>query len=285
MDTALKIALAWHRIAGQPSRTRLIGRERGYHGTGFGGISVGGIAGNRKLFGPGLPGTDHLPHTHDMARAFTRGQPATGAELADALEAIVALHDASTIAAVIVEPLAGSTGVLPPPVGYLDRLRAICSRHGILLIFDEVITGFGRLGTGFAAERFGVVPDMITMAKGLTNGAIPMGAVAVSRALHDSYMQAAPPGIELPHGYTYAAHPAACAAAMATLDIYAEEDLFARAAAMAPVLEDAVHALRDAPHVADIRNCGLVAAIELQPCPDGTGTRGAAVLPAAGNAG
>ena len=277
VDTALKIALAYHRVTGEASRTRLIGRERGYHGTGFGGISVGGIAGNRKLYGTALGGTDHLPHTHDMSRAFSRGQPSTGADRADALDCIVALHDASTIAAVIVEPLAGSTGVLPPPFGYLERLREICTRHGILLIFDEVITGFGRLGTAFAAERFGVQPDMIVMAKGLTNGAIPMGAVAVSAALHDRFLRDAPPGIELPHGYTASGHPAACAAALATLDIYADEDLFCRAAATEPVFEAAMHSLRGVPHVIDIRNLGLVAGIELAP-DTVPGARGTAVL-------
>ncbi len=268
VDTALKIALAYHRARGDAARIRLIGRERGYHGVGFGGISVGGISGNRRAFGATLPAVDHLPHTHDLARnAFSRGQPAHGAELADNLERLVALHDASTIAAVIVEPLAGSTGVLPPPVGYLERLRKICSAHGILLIFDEVITGFGRLGAGFAAERFGVVPDLLACAKGLTNGTFPMGAVAVSSAVHDAFMHGPENMIELAHGYTYSAHPAACAAAIATLDIYADEHLFARAAALAPQFEAAVHGLRAARHVVDVRNFGLVAGIELQPRP------------------
>ncbi len=277
VDSALKIALAYHRVTGNAARTRLIGRERGYHGVGFGGISVGGIPGNRKLYGTMLGGVDHLPHTHDPSRAFTRGQPTTGMHLADALEGLVALHDASTIAAVIVEPLAGSTGVLPPPVGYLQRLREICTRHGILLIFDEVITGFGRLGTAFAAERFGVLPDMVAMAKGLTNGVIPMGAVAVRQGLYDRFLEASADGIELPHGYTYSGHPVAAAAALATLDIYREEALFERADAISPAFEQAVHGLRDARHVIDIRNLGLVAGIELAP---GTkpGARGMTVL-------
>ena len=277
VDSALKIALAYHRVTGNAARTRLIGRERGYHGVGFGGMSVGGIAGNRKLYGNLLGGVDHLPHTHDPSRAFTRGQPPTGAHLADELERIVALHDASTIAAVIVEPLAGSTGVLPPPVGYLERLREICTRHGILLIFDEVITGFGRLGAAFAAERFGVLPDMLVMAKGITNGVIPMGAVAVRQELYDRFLQASAEGIELPHGYTYSGHPVAAAAALATLDIYRDEELFARAGAISPIFEDAVHRLRDAPHVIDIRNLGLVAGIELRPGAK-PGARGMALL-------
>ncbi len=277
VDTALKIALAYHRVTGQAARTRLIGRERGYHGVGFGGISVGGIASNRRLYGTMLGGVDHLPHTHDPSRAFTRGQPESGAELADALERIVALHDASTIAAVIVEPLAGSTGVLPPPLGYLQRLREICTRHGILLIFDEVITGFGRLGAAFAAERFGVLPDLLVMAKGLTNGVVPMGAVAVRRGLYERFLDASPAGIELPHGYTYSGHPVAAAAALATLDIYRAERLFERAATMAEPFGRAVHGLRDARHVIDIRNLGLVAGIELAPSAK-PGVRGMAVL-------
>ena len=268
VDTALKIALAYHRARGDAARIRLIGRERGYHGVGFGGISVGGISGNRRAFGATLPAVDHLPHTHDLARnAFSRGQPEHGAELADNLERLVALHDASTIAAVIVEPLAGSTGVLPPPIGYLERLRKICTAHGILLIFDEVITGFGRLGAAFAAERVGVVPDLLACAKGLTNGTFPMGAVGVSEAVHDAFMHGPENMIEFAHGYTYSAHPAACAAAIATLDIYEDEHLFARAAALAPHFEAAVHGLRAARHVVDVRNFGLVAGIELQPRP------------------
>lgn len=268
VDTALKIALAYHRITGNAARTRLIGRERGYHGVGFGGISVGGIVRNRMYFGSLLAGVDHLPHTHDPARnAFSRGLPEHGADLADALERIVALHDASTIAAVIVEPVAGSAGVLIPPKGYLERLRAICDKHGILLIFDEVITGFGRLGAPFAADWFGVQPDMITMAKGLTNGAVPMGAVAVRKPIYDAFMAGADAPIELFHGYTYSGHPLACAAALASLDTYAQDDLFARAGAMAPLFEAAVHSLKGARHVIDVRNLGLVAAIELEPRP------------------
>jgi beta-alanine--pyruvate transaminase len=274
VDTALKIALAYHRVRGEGARTRLIGRERGYHGVGFGGISVGGISGNRKLFGTMLGGVDHLPHTHDPARnRFSRGQPAHGAELADALERIVTLHDPSTIAAVIVEPLAGSTGVLPPPVGYLERLREICTRHGILLIFDEVITGFGRLGAGFACEQYGVLPDMVTAAKGITNGTIPMGAVVVRQGIFDAFMNGPEAGIELPHGYTYSGHPVACAAALATLDLYEGEDLFARAASQAACFEEAAHALRDLPQVVDIRNTGLVAGIELEPRDAAPGAR------------
>ena len=273
VDTALKIALAYQRAIGQGSRTRLIGRERGYHGVGFGGISVGGIVNNRRAFGVQLPGTDHLRHTHDPARGFSRGQPESGAELADDLERLVALHGAETIAAVIVEPVAGSTGVLIPPRGYLERLREIATRHGILLIFDEVITGFGRLGAATAAEHFGVTPDLITLAKGLTNGAVPMGAVAASRHVHDAIVEGAAPGIELFHGYTYSGHPLAAAAGLATLDTYAEEGLFARAATLASVWEEAVHSLRDHPHVIDVRNLGLVAGIELAPRPGAPGAR------------
>jgi len=266
VDTALKIALAYHRVRGDAARTRLIGRERGYHGVGFGGISVGGMVNNRKHFGAMLPGVDHLPHTHDLARnAFSRGQPEHGAELADALERIIALHDASTIAAVIVEPLAGSTGVLVPPVGYLQRLRDICTKHGILLIFDEVISGFGRLGAPFATELFGVTPDMLTLAKGITNAAVPMGAVVASNAVHDAFMNGPEGAIELFHGYTYSSHPLACAASIATLAVYEEEGLFARAASLSGHFADAAHALADAPHVIDVRNLGLVAGIELAP--------------------
>jgi beta-alanine--pyruvate transaminase len=268
VDTALKIALAYHRSRGDGTRTRLIGRERGYHGTGFGGISVGGIVSNRRTFGPGLPGVDHLPHTHDPGRnCFSKGQPAHGAELADTLEALVALHGAETIAAVIVEPVAGSTGVLLPPVGYLERLREIATRHGILLIFDEVITGFGRVGAATAAERFGVVPDIITLAKGITNAAVPMGAVACRRDIYDTVTgaQGQAAGIELFHGYTYSAHPLACAAALATLDLYRDEALFERAQQLERFWEAAIHRLADARHVIDIRNIGLVAGIELSP--------------------
>jgi beta-alanine--pyruvate transaminase len=269
VDTALKIALAYHRARGEGHRTRLIGRERGYHGVGFGGISVGGIVANRKAFGPLLNGVDHLPHTHDKAhQAFTRGQPEWGAHLADELDRILALHDPSTVAAVIVEPLAGSTGVLVPPKGYLERLRATCDRHGILLIFDEVITGFGRLGAAFATERFGVTPDLITVAKGITNAAVPMGAVFAKGFIYDAFMDAAPDGqIELFHGYTYSGHPLACAAALATLDVYAEEGLFQRAAELSPYWEEAVHSLRGLPNVIDLRNLGIIAGIELEPIP------------------
>ena len=274
VDTALKIALAYYRQRGEASRTRLIGRERGYHGVGFGGTAVGGISNNRKQFGALLAGVDHLPHTFDLAEAaFSRGQPQRGAHLADALDRLAALHDPSTIAAVIVEPVAGSTGVLPPPVGYLERLREICDRHGILLIFDEVITGFGRLGEAFAAERFGVRPDMITMAKGLTNAAVPMSAVAVAKPIYDALMEG-PPGVELFHGYTYSGHPLACAAALATLGIYAEEGLFARARALEPAFEDAVHGLKDLPGVIDVRNIGLMGAVELAPRAGAPGARG-----------
>ncbi|MGO9172771.1 MAG: aspartate aminotransferase family protein [Rhodomicrobium sp.] len=275
VDTALKIALAYHRARGEGQRTRFIGRERGYHGVGFGGMAAGGIANNRRTFGPMLAGIDHLPHTHDLARnAYSQGLPAHGAELADNLERLIALHGADTIAAVIVEPMAGSTGVLIPPRGYLERLRALCERHGLLLIFDEVITGFGRLGAPFASHYFGVVPDLMTMAKGLTNGAIPMGAVAVQRGIHDALMQGPEHIIELFHGYTYSGHPTACAAGLATLDIYVREGLFERAASLAPAFEDAVHSLRGSPHVIDIRNLGLVAGIELEPRAGEAGKRG-----------
>ena len=278
VDTALKIALAYHRARGDGARTRLIGREKGYHGTGFGGISVGGLVNNRRAFVT-LPGVDHLPHTFDLGRnAFSRGLPAHGAELADDLERIVALHGAETIAAVIVEPVAGSAGVLPPPVGYLERLRGICDRHGILLIFDEVITGFGRLGTPFAADYFGVTPDIMTTAKGLTNATVPMGAVFVKRAVHDTFMQGPENAIELFHGYTYSGHPAACAAGLATLDIYRREGLLTRVASIAQAWEDAVHGLRGKPHVIDIRNIGLMAAVELQPRPEAPGARGYEIL-------
>jgi beta-alanine--pyruvate transaminase len=276
VDTALKIALAYHSARGQGQRTRFIGRERGYHGVGFGGISVGGIAGNRKAFsGALLPAVDHLPHTYDPSQmAFSRGQPTWGAHLAEDLERLLALHDPSTVAAVIVEPLAGSTGVLVPPIGYLERLRAICDRHGILLIFDEVITAFGRLGAATAAQRFGVTPDLLTMAKAINNAAVPMGAVAASRAIHETVVNSGAPGsIELFHGYTYSAHPLAAASAIATLDLYREENLFERANALAPSMEQAAHALREAPHVIGIRNLGLVAGVELTPRPDAPGTR------------
>jgi beta-alanine--pyruvate transaminase len=275
VDTALKIALAYHRARGEGSRTRFIGRERGYHGVGFGGISVGGMVNNRKWFGSMLPGVDHLPHTHDLAKnAFTRGVPEHGANLADELERIVALHDASNIAAVIVEPVAGSTGVLIPPKGYLERLRSICTRHGILLIFDEVITGFGRLGAPFGTSFFGVQPDMITMAKGLTNGAVPMGAVAASDQIYNAFMQGPEGAIELFHGYTYSAHPVACAAGIATQEIYRKEGLLTRANDMAGYWADGVHSLQGLPHVIDLRNLGLIGAVELDPIPGKPGLRG-----------
>ena len=267
VDTALKIALAYHRARGEGQRTKLIGRERGYHGVGFGGISVGGIGANRKAYsGQLLPAVDHLPHTHNLEHnAFSKGQPAWGAHLADDLERIIALHDASTIAAVIVEPVAGSTGVLIPPQGYLQRLREICTKHGILLIFDEVITGFGRLGKATASEYFGVTPDIITMAKAINNAAVPMGGVAASRTIHDTVVNSGAPGaIELFHGYTYSAHPLAAAAAIATQDLYRREGLFERANALAPKFEAAAHALRGEKHVKDVRNLGLVAGIELE---------------------
>jgi beta-alanine--pyruvate transaminase len=275
VDSALKIALAWQRVRGEGARTRLIGRERGYHGVGFGGISVGGIPVNRKMYGAMLAGVDHLPHTHDLSKnAFTRGEPEWGAHLADELERLVALHDASTIAAVIVEPLAGSTGVLVPPKGYLQRLREITKKHGILLIFDEVITAFGRLGAAFGADVYGVKPDMITFAKGVTSGTVPMGGVIVSREIYQSFMSGPPGAIELFHGYTYSAHPLACAAGVATLQLYQDEDLFGRAARMAPVLEDALHSLKGARNVIDIRNHGLVGAVEVAGRTGAAGARG-----------
>ncbi|WP_126977984.1 aspartate aminotransferase family protein [Frigidibacter oleivorans] len=268
VDTALKIAIAYHRARGEGTRTRLIGRERGYHGVGFGGISVGGIVNNRKYFGTLLNGVDHLPHTHLPGQnAFTKGQPEHGAHLADELERIVALHGPETIAAVIVEPMAGSTGVLMPPKGYLEKLREISTKHGILLIFDEVITGFGRLGAPFASQHFGVTPDLITCAKGLTSGVIPMGAVLTTAAVHDAFMQGPEHMIELFHGYTYSGSPIACAAGLATLETYREEGLFERAAALAPYWEQALHSLRDRRHVIDIRNLGLIGAVELEPIP------------------
>jgi beta-alanine--pyruvate transaminase len=275
VDTALKVALAYHRAKGEAGRTRFIGRERAYHGVGFGGISVGGMVNNRKSFAL-LPGVDHLRHTHDHQRnAFTRGQPQFGAEFADELERLIALHDAGNIAAVIVEPIAGSTGVLIPPAGYLERLRRICDRHGILLIFDEVITGFGRVGAPFAAQRFGVTPDLITMAKGITNGTVPMGAVLAQSWIYRTVVEAAPPdAIEFFHGYTYSAHPLACAAALAALDLYAEEDLFARAASLETHWQERLHALKGVPNIVDLRNFGLIGAIELAPRPQAPGTRG-----------
>jgi beta-alanine--pyruvate transaminase len=267
VDTALKIALAYHRVRGQGTRRVLIGRERGYHGVGFGGISVGGMVANRKTFnGQMLPAVDHLTHTHNLEKnAYTRGQPAWGAHLADDLERLVALHDASNIAAVIVEPVAGSTGVLIPPQGYLQRLREICDKHGILLIFDEVITGFGRTGKAFAAQTFGVTPDMITCAKGLTNAAVPMGAVIVKKEIYEAFMQGPDNAIELFHGYTYSGHPLAAAAAVATLDLFKQEGLFERVASLAPYWEECAHSLKGLPHVIDIRTLGLIVGIELEP--------------------
>jgi len=268
VDTALKIALAYHRARGEGNRSVLVGRERGYHGAGFGGISVGGMPANRKAFGSLLPRVDHLAQTHNLEHnAFSRGQPAWGEQLADELETrIIPLHDASNIAAVIVEPMAGSAGVLVPPKGYLERLRRICDKHGLLLIFDEVITGFGRTGPCFAADIVGVVPDMLVIAKGLTNGTVPMGAVVARRGIYDAIADSAPPGtIELFHGYTYSGHPLATAAAEASLDVFEEEQLFKRAQELAPYFQEAVHSLREMPHVIDIRNMGLVAGIELEP--------------------
>jgi len=268
VDTALKMALAYHRVRGEASRTRLIGRERGYHGVNFGGISVGGMVANRKMFGAMLAGVDHIRHTHDLARnAFSSGQPVHGAEFADDLERLVQLHDASTIAAVIVEPIAGSTGVLIPPQGYLQRLRELCDKHGILLIFDEVITGFGRTGQPFAAQTFGVTPDIITSAKGLTNGCVPMGVVFVKQEIHDAFMNGPDHMIEFFHGYTYSAHPLACAAGLATLQTYRDEGLLTRAAELQGYFADALYSLKGLPNVIDIRHNGLVGGIELQPLP------------------
>jgi beta-alanine--pyruvate transaminase len=285
VDTALKIALAYHRARGEGQRTRLIGREKGYHGVGFGGLSVGGLVNNRRVFTT-LPGVDHIRHTQDLARnRFARGQPVHGAERADDLEQLIALHGAETIAAVIVEPVAGSAGVLPPPQGYLERLRAICDAHGILLIFDEVITGFGRLGQPFAAQYFGVTPDLMATAKGITNGVLPMGAVFARREIHDALMNGPEQVIELFHGYTYSGHPVACAAGLATLDIYQREGLFTRAHDLSEIWAEALHALHDAPNVIDIRNLGLMGAVELAPRPDAAGARGYEVLVRALDAG
>ena len=265
VETALKLAIAYHRARGEGARTRLIGRERGYHGVNFGGISVGGIVNNRKVFGSLLTGVDHMPHTHLPAlNSYSKGQPEHGGNLADELERIVALHGAETIAAVIVEPVAGSTGVLVPPKGYLEKLRAITRKHGILLIFDEVITGFGRLGSAFAAQHYNVLPDMMTTAKGLTNGVIPMGAVLTTADVHDAFMNGPEHMIELFHGYTYSGNPIASAAGIATLETYKEEGLFERAAEMAPYWQEALHALKGLPHVIDIRNEGLIGAVELE---------------------
>jgi len=279
VDTALKMAIAYHRVRGEGQRTRLIGRERGYHGVNFGGIAVGGMAANRKMFGHLLAGVDHIRHTHDPIRnAFSVGQPEHGAEFADELERLVALHDASTIAAVIVEPVAGSSGVLIPPKGYLERLRAICDKHGILLIFDEVITGFGRTGAPFGSQRFNVTPDLMTVAKGLTNGCVPMGAVFAKQFVHDAFMTGPEHLIEFFHGYTYSAHPLACAAALGTLDTYADEGLLTRAAQMEGYFADAVHSLKGLPNVIDIRNIGLVGGIELAPIAGEPGKRAFSVF-------
>jgi beta-alanine--pyruvate transaminase len=287
VDTALKMAVAYHRARGDAARTRIIGRERGYHGVGMGGISVGGIAPNRKMF-PSLmiPGVDHLPHTYNPAQmAFSVGQPDWGTHLADELERIVALHDASTIAAVIVEPMQGSTGVIVPPKGYLQRLREICTKHGILLIFDEVITGFGRLGKPFGADFFGVQPDLTTFAKAVNNATVPLGGVLVRDAIYEAFMSGPAHMIEFFHGYTYSAHPLAVAAGLATLDVLAEEKLIEKAAALAPVLEKAIHSLRGEPHVIDIRNVGLAAAIELAPTAGSPGLKAIKVFEAALNEG
>ncbi|MCA3732308.1 MAG: aspartate aminotransferase family protein [Phenylobacterium sp.] len=278
VDTALKMALAYHRARGEGQRVRLIGREKGYHGVGFGGISVGGLVNNRRTYVT-LPGADHIAHTFDIERnAFSRGLPDHGAEKADEIERLVALHGAETIAAVIVEPVAGSAGVLPPPKGYLERLRTVCDRHGILLIFDEVITGFGRLGEPFAAQALGVTPDIMTTAKGITNGALPMGAVFAHRKVHDAIVQGPPAAIEFFHGYTYSGHPVACAAALASLEVYRRDGLFTRVKTLAGLWEDSLHALRGKPNVIDIRNIGLMGAIELAPRPDAPGARGYEVL-------
>ena len=279
VDTALKIAIAYHNVTGQASKQRLIGRARGYHGVGFGGISVGGMSPNRKFFGTALPAVDHLPSTYDRDKqAFSRGEPDWGGHLADELENIVALHDATNIAAVIVEPMAGSTGVLPAPKGYLQKLRAICDKHGLLLIFDEVITGFGRLGFAFAAQRYGVVPDMICFAKGVTSGTVPMGGVIVRKSIHDTFMKGPEHAVELFHGYTYSAHPLACAAGLATLDVYAGENLFENAQSLEEKFADAVHGLSGLPNVTDIRTIGLAAAIDLAPMANAPGKRGYAAM-------
>ena len=273
-DSALKIALAYQRSIGQASRTRLIGRERGYHGVNFGGISVGGMVANRKWFGAHLAGVDHLPHTYNRKeQAFTRGEPEWGGHLAEELERLVALHDASTIAAVIVEPMAGSTGVLAPPKGYLKKLREICTKHGILLIFDEVITGFGRLGHAFAAERFGVIPDLLTFAKGVTSGTVPMGGVLCRQHIYDAFMTGPDHVIELFHGYTYTGHPIAAAAGVATMDVYRDEKLFERARKLENVWADAAFTLKGHPLVEDIRTIGLVAGIDLKPIEGKPGLR------------
>src|SRR5262245_27466558 len=272
-DTALKIALAFHRARGEGQRVPLIGRERGYHGVNFCGMAVGGIPANRKAFGPGVAGVDHIRHTHDLQKnSFSRGQPKSGVEFADDLERVCTLHDPSTIAALIVEPVAGSAGVLVPPQGYLERLREICTKHGILLIFDEVITGFGRLSHPFGSQRFGVMPDLFTVAKGMTNGTVPMGAVFAKDTIYDAFMKG-PEGIELFHGYTYSGHPLACAAGLGTLDTYADEGILTRGATLDKLFETSIHALRGSPHVIDVRNIGLMGAVELEPRPGAPGAR------------
>lgn len=275
-DTSLKIALAYHRMRGESTRTRFIGREKGYHGVNFGGMSVGGIPANRQMFGNVmLPNVDHLPHTHNLEHnAFSKGQPQWGAHLAEELERIVALHHAENIAAVIVEPVAGSAGVLVPPVGYLERLREICTQHGILLIFDEVITAYCRIGARFGCERLGVMPDIISTAKGVTNGVIPMGAVLVSGDIYESFMKGPDYAIEFFHGYTYSGHPVAAAAANAAIDIYSEENIPAQVLALEPEFETAIHLMQDAPHVIDIRNFGLMGSIEMEARPGEPGARG-----------
>ena len=275
VDTALKLALGYHRVRGEGHRVRLIGREKGYHGVNFGGTAVGGIVGNRKIFGALVSGVDHMRHTHDLAKnAFSRGQPKHGVELAEDLERMCELHDPSTIAAVIIEPVACSAGVYVPPVGYLQRLREICDKHGILLIFDEVINAWGRLGKPFAADYFGVMPDLITTAKGITNGTVPMGAVLMKESLYQAFMTGPENSIEMPHGYTYSAHPVACAAGLGTMEVYEEEGLLTRVGEIAQYWEDAAHAMKDCPNVIDIRNIGLIAAIELAPRPGAPGARG-----------
>ena len=275
VDTALKLALAYHRVRGEGHRVRLIGREKGYHGVNFGGTAVGGIVGNRKIFGALVSGVDHMRHTHDLAKnAFSRGQPKHGVELADDLERMCQLHDPSTIAAVIIEPVACSAGVYVPPVGYLQRLREICDKHGILLIFDEVINAWGRLGKPFSADYFGVMPDLITTAKGITNGTVPMGAVFMKESLYEAFMTGPENAIEMPHGYTYSAHPVACAAGLGTMEVYEEEGLLTRVGEIAQYWEDAAHSMKDCPNVIDIRNIGLIAAIELAPRPGAPGARG-----------
>jgi beta-alanine--pyruvate transaminase len=275
VDTALKLALAYHRAKGEGHRVRLIGREKGYHGVNFGGTAVGGIVTNRKIFGALVAGVDHMRHTHDPERnAFSRGQPKHGVELAEDLERLCQLHDPSTIAAVIVEPISCSAGVYVPPVGYLKRLREICDKHGILLIFDEVITGWGRLGKPFAAHYFDVIPDLMTSAKGITNATIPMGAVFMKEKIYEAFMGGPANAVDLPHGYTYSAHPVACAAGIATLDVYKEEGLLTRAGELEQYWEDKAHSMKGLPNVIDVRNCGLIAAIELAPRPGAVGARG-----------